>query len=54
MPRGGLEMQYNSTQASALQSPAICVVMFADYGDVGANLTAVNFNYACKSFFTDV
>ena len=55
MPHGGVEMQYNSTNAQALQSPGIFVVMFADYGDIATNaLTGVQFNYACKSFFTDV
>ena len=55
MPRGGLEMQYNSTQAAALQSQVIFVVMVADCGDIATGtLTGVQFNYACKSFFTDV
>ena len=55
MPRGGLDMQYNANLASALQSPGIFVVMFADYGDIATGtLTGVQFNYICKSFFTDV
>ena len=44
-------MQYNGTAASAVQSPAIFVVMFPDYGDIAsAALTGVQFNYVCKSF----
>ena len=55
MPRGGIGMQYNGTTASARQSPAIFVVMFADYGDIAsAALTGVQLNYVCKSFFTDI
>ena len=55
MPCGGIKMQYTSTNAQALQSARIFVVMFADYGDIATGtLTGVQFNYACKSFYKDV
>ena len=52
MPCVGIEMQFNTLTSSALQSPGIFVVMFADYGDIASvTLTGVQFNYACKSMF---